>query len=90
MVQVLNAYSRYELLFTPHIIPSLQDLRGEEWQRLIRSLRGLPETHPDVLAFSMMMIELNRCLRCEMDCYRAQKGCALCARQNIFSFKGSV
>ena len=84
---MLKAYSRYELLFTPHLIPPLKDLRGEEWRQLIDRVSQLPETHPEVLAFTVMMIRLNSCLGCEMDCYRAQKGCALCARHTVASLK---
>jgi len=89
MSHVLHAYNKYELLFTPHLIPTLGDLRDEEWQSLVESISNLPETHPDALAFSLMMIDLDGCLTCEMDSYRAQRGCALCARQAILSFKGS-
>lgn len=84
-----QVYRKYELLFTPHLIPNLRDLRGEEWRKVIDCLSTLPETHPDALAFSLMMIELASCLTCEMDSYRAQRGCALCSRQAILSFKGT-
>ena len=87
MNELPQVYQKYELLFTPHLVPKLRDLRGEEWGKLIDYLSTLPETHPDALAFSMMMIRLNSCLTCEMDSYRAQRGCALCARQAILSFK---
>jgi RNase adaptor protein for sRNA GlmZ degradation len=89
MNELPQVYQKYELLFTPHLVPKLRDLRGEEWGKLIDYLSTLPETHPDALAFSMMMIRLNSCLTCEMDSYRAQRGCALCARQAILSFKGT-
>ena len=89
MSQVQHAYNKYELMFTPHLIPSLEDLRGEEWQSLVEAVSNLPETHPDALAFSLMMIDLDGCLTCEMDSYRAQRGCALCARQAVLSFKGT-
>jgi hypothetical protein len=69
MSQLPYAYNKYELLFTPHLIPGLRDLRDTEWQRLIDSLAELPETHPDALAFSLMMIDLDGCLTCEMDSY---------------------
>ena len=75
-----QVYRKYELLFTPHLGPELRDLRGEEWRRLIDYLSTVSETHPDALAFSLMMIRLGSCLTCEMDSYRAQRGCALCAR----------
>lgn len=89
MSQAPLAYSKYELLFTPHLIPSLRNLRGQEWQQLVDSVSNLPETHPDALAFSMMMIKLDNCLNCEMDSYRAQRGCAACAAHAVASFKGS-
>jgi hypothetical protein len=89
MNELPQVYQKYELLFTPHLISSLRDLRGEEWQKVIDYLATLPETHPEALAFSMMMIRLNSCLTCEMDSYRAQRGCALCARQSVLSFKGT-
>lgn len=89
MSDLPQVYRKYDLLFTPHLIPQLRNLRGEEWAKLIDQLSALPELHPDTLAFSMMMIKLGGCLPCEMDSYRAQRGCALCARQTIISFKGS-
>ncbi|MBI1882329.1 MAG: hypothetical protein HYR94_29505 [Chloroflexi bacterium] len=89
MSDLPQVYGKYDLLFTPHLIPRLRNLRGEEWARLIDTLSTLPETHPDALAFCMMMINLGSCLTCEMDSYRAQRGCAVCAQQTIISFKGS-
>lgn len=89
MSHLAHAYSKYELLFTPHLIPTLRDLRGAEWEGLVDTLSDLPETHPDALAFSLMMIDLDGCLTCEMDSYRAQRGCAQCARQAVLSFKGT-
>ena len=82
-------YRNYDLLFTPRLIPQLRNLRGEKWSKLIDYLSNLPSTHPDALGFSMMMVELGGCLPCEMDNYRAQRGCAVCARHTIISFKGS-
>ena len=89
MSDLPQVYRKYDLLFTPHLIPQLRNLRGEEWDQLIDELAALPELHPDALAFAMMMIKLGGCLPCEMDSYRAQRGCAMCARQTILSFKGT-
>ncbi len=89
MNELPQVYQKYELLFTPHLISKLRDLRGEQWRELIDYLAARPETHPDALAFSMMMIRLDSCLTCEMDSYRAQRGCAMCARQAVLSFKGT-
>ena len=89
MTNLPQVYRKYDLLFTPQLIPKLRNLRGDEWATLIDYLATLPETHPDALAFSMMMIKLGGCLPCEMDSYRAQRGCATCAQQTILSYKGS-
>jgi hypothetical protein len=84
-----QVYRNYNLLFTPVLISELRNLRNQEWADLIDYLSELPETHPDALAFALMMITLGSCLTCEMDSYRAQRGCSLCARHSIISFKGS-
>ena len=89
MSNLPQVYRNYDLLFTPHLIPQLRNLRGEEWIKFIDHLTTLPETHPDALAFAVMMINLGGCLPCEMDSYRAQRGCVMCARQTILSFKDS-
>jgi len=89
MSNLPQVYRKYDLLFTPHLIPQLRNLRGEEWAKLIDYLAALPELHPDTLSFAVMMINLGGCLTCEMDSYRAQRGCAMCARQTILSYKGS-
>lgn len=89
MSNLPQVYRKYDLLFTPRLIPELRALRGDSWAGLIDRLATLPETHPDVLAFSVMMINLGGCLSCEMDSYRAQRGCAACARQTIIGFKGT-
>jgi len=89
MSNLPQVYRKYDLLFTPHLIPQLRNLRGEEWAKLIDYLAALPELHPDTLSFAVMMINLGGCLTCEMDSYRAQRGCAMCARQTILSYKGN-
>jgi hypothetical protein len=89
MSDIPQAYRRYELIFTPHLIPELRHLRGDLWKDLIARLSALPESDLDALAFSLMMIRLCSCLTCEMDSYRAQRGCILCAKQAIISFKGT-
>jgi len=89
MSNLPQVYGHYDLLFTPCLIFQLRDLRGEAWAKLIDYLADLPDTHPDALSFAMMMIHLGGCLSCEMDNYRAQRGCLACSRQTILSFKGS-
>jgi hypothetical protein len=43
----------------------------------------------DALAFSLMMIRLNKCLNCDLGSYKASLGCCACARRTINSFKGT-
>ena len=81
--------SKAELLFPAHLIPSLRDLRGDEWRELVDRIAALPETHPDSLAFVLMMIELDGCMKCNSNNYKFLRGCFLCATQTVQSFKGS-
>jgi hypothetical protein len=83
-------YPDSEILFPARSIPELRDVRpGAAWRNLIDRLSKLPETHEDVLAFSLMMIRLGNCLTCDLDSYRASLGCTQCARRTIQSLKGS-
>ena len=82
-------HSKAELLFPAHLIPSLRDLRGQEWRELVDRVAALPETHSDSLAFVLMMIELDGCLKCNSNNYKFLRGCYLCATQAVQSFKGA-
>ena len=83
-------YPDSEILFPVRCIPELRNVRpGDTWRKLIDRLAQLPETHEDVLAFSLMMIRLSNCLTCDLDSYRASLGCCQCARRTIQSFKGN-
>ena len=80
---------RTELLFPPHLIPDLKDLRGNEWRELVDRVANLPETDPDTLAFCLMMIRLNACMGCVSGSYRFMRGCELCSQQTISRFQGT-
>jgi hypothetical protein len=82
-------YPKAEILFPPKLIPSLRELRGPEWAGLVSDVAKLPETHPDVLAFCLMMIELDGCMNCYAGSYKFMRGCAACAKQTIAQYKGS-
>ena len=79
--------ARTELLFPPRLIPDLKDLRGEPWRKLVEHVASLPETHPDTLAFCLLMIRLNACLNCVSGSYRFMRGCELCAQQTISRYQ---
>jgi len=86
---MMSAYYKTEMLFPSRVINRLKDLRGQEWHKLVDKASALPEMHPGKLAFMLMMIRLNRCLKCDADSYRAMRGCELCSRQAIKRFKGT-
>lgn len=81
-------YAVTQILFPPKVIPQLTEVGGTEWKHLVARVAALEETHPESLAFSLMMIRLNGCLECETDSFRALRGCAACALQTIRRFKG--
>lgn len=82
-------YTDNALMFPRHIIPLLRSLRGQQWQGLVDRVAALPECHEESLAFMLMMIQLNGCLSCETDSFRAMRGCCACAQQTLRRFKGS-
>ena len=84
-----GVHTKAELLFPAHLIPNLRELRGEEWKGLVDRVATLPETHPDCLAFVLLMIELDGCLKCNSNNYKFLRGCYLCATQTVQSYKGS-
>ena len=65
-------------------------MRGEQWQELVNRVMQLPEMHPEVLAFMLMMVRFDGCMACETDSYRAMRGCHLCAMQMLRRYKGSA
>ena len=80
-------YVNTEIMFPPNVIPSLRDACGPVWRGLVERVAPLAETHPESLAFSLMMIRLNGCLECETDSFRAMRGCAACAWQTVRRYR---
>jgi hypothetical protein len=78
-----------EILFPARVIPTLRNLRGDDWKVLIDQVTIQPESAPDVLAFGLMMIRLGPCMSCHSDSFRAMRGCTQCAFLTIMRFKGS-
>lgn len=78
-----------EMLFPMRVVPSLADLRGVSWKRLVARVAELEEDDPDALAFGLLMIRLSGCVNCQADSFRALRGCTACARQAILRFRGS-
>ena len=82
-------YADNEILFPHYAIPALRNTRGPLWQQLIDQISSKSETSIEVIALMSLMIELNGCLACETDSYRAMRGCTSCARQTLRRYKGS-
>jgi hypothetical protein len=78
-----------ELFFPPELIEDLADLRDSDWRKLVERVAPLPDSHPDVLAFALVVIKLGGCLSCGPGSFRHMKGCLSCSRQAIGSFKGN-
>ncbi len=82
-------YVNTEIMFPPSVIPALRDACGPGWRSLVERVADLDDTHPESLAFSLMMIRLNGCLECETDSYRAMRGCAACALQTVRRYRAN-
>lgn len=82
-------YPKAELLFPYALISSLRNLRGPVWARLVDRVAAVEETHPDSLAFILMMIDLGSCLPCNSKSYKFLQGCQVCSDRTIRCYKGS-
>ncbi|HEY52268.1 MAG TPA: hypothetical protein G4N94_02290 [Caldilineae bacterium] len=81
-------YPKAEILFPSPLIERLRDIRGPLWAELVDRVSGLSETDPDNLAFVLLMIRLNNCLKCYSGSYKFMRGCEACGKQNVMQFKG--
>jgi hypothetical protein len=82
-------YPKADILFPPRLIASLRNLRGPEWAALVDQVTMLPETAPETLAFSLMMIRLDGCVKCHEGSFKYMRGCQVCATQTVVQFKGT-
>lgn len=82
-------YTDNEILFPHYAILALRNTRGPKWRGLIDRISQKDETSVEVIALMAVMIELNGCLACETDSFRAMRGCTACAQQTLRRFKGS-
>jgi hypothetical protein len=82
-------YPKADLLFPPRMIASLRNLRGSEWAALVDRVTKLPETDPESLAFTLMMVRLDGCVKCHEGSFKYMRGCQVCAVQTVMQFKGA-
>lgn len=78
-----------ELLFAYWAVRYLQNVRGPKWKKLVAQVSSLPETHPEALAFQLMMVRLNSCITCDARKYVEKGGCARCSLTNLSFSKES-
>jgi hypothetical protein len=78
-----------EILFPSKAIGSLVTARGKIWQDLVRQVDELPVQSSEKTAFLLLMIKIGGCVTCNVDSFRAMRGCPACALLNIRRFKGS-
>lgn len=78
-----------EFLFPMRVIGELAEVRGKDWEKLVRKINAFPQTNEAKIAFSLMMIKLAGCIGCTADSFRAMRGCTQCARLVIKRYKGS-
>ena len=82
-------YPKAELLFPPRLMSALRGLRGPVWGSLVERVAVLPETDPDSLAFTLLMIRLDDCVKCHEGSFKYMRGCHLCASQTVTQYKGT-
>ena len=82
-------YPKADLLFPPRLIASLRNLRGPEWASLVDRVTKSPETDPESLAFTLMMVRLDGCVKCHEGSFKYMRGCQVCAVQTVMQFKGT-
>jgi len=82
-------YKNNELLFPHRSISSLRHIRNGKWRALVERIAELPEADPDSLAFSLMMVKLCGCLKCQPGSYKLSLGCSTCAKRTLAGFKSS-
>jgi hypothetical protein len=78
-----------ELFFPMKNLPLLKNARGDEWKALIEKVTA-PNADPvDPIALSVMLIKLGGCANCNVDSFRAMRGCMECAKLTLRRYKNS-
>jgi hypothetical protein len=78
-----------EVLFPSKAIGSLSDLRGKTWRDLVCQVQSCSVESPEQTAFLLLMIKIDGCTSCNVDSFRAMRGCPACAQLNIRRYKGN-
>jgi hypothetical protein len=73
----------------PLILQNFRGLKPGEAFELVDRAAKAPETDPDSLAFTLMMIRLDGCIKCHEGSFKYMRGCQVCAVQTVMQFKGT-
>ncbi len=76
-----------ELFFPMRVIPLLGTIRGEEWRGLIGKVTQPDASEVEPAAISLMLVRLCGCVNCNVDSFRAMRGCTECARLTLRRIK---
>jgi hypothetical protein len=81
--------SNIDLLFPSRAIEGLQNIRGENWEKLVRFVVAADPLSIERIAFVLLMVRLGGCSNCQSDSFRAMRGCILCSSTTIKRYKNS-
>jgi len=77
-----------ELLFPLRVAPTLRDLHGAGWRKVVdKAIKADPES-PEAVGFVLAMARVDGCHTCNSDSFRAMKGCTLCAQDAVRRYRG--
>jgi len=77
-----------ELLFPLRVAPTLRDLHGAGWRKVVdKAIKAAPES-PEAVGFVLAMARVDGCHTCNSDSFRAMKGCTLCAQDAVRRYRG--
>ncbi len=76
-------YPKSELLFPHDSLADLRDPQDARWDAMIQRATALPESHPDNLALTLMLVYWCQCPTCTMGSYKATLGCSACAQRAV-------
>jgi hypothetical protein len=78
------------LSFFPTIaLPKLSRMRGRKWTRLVERVADLPETHPEVMAYTLLMRRLGEQVNIAQAGLCVMPSCVECALEILELHDGS-
>lgn len=76
-------------LFPIASLPRLSRLRGRRWMRLVEHIAELPETHPEYMAYTLMMRRLAVQVETNVVGLCVEPGCVTCALEILECYEGT-